>query len=343
MPDALVDRLLEAQVAFHLERLTGPDAPVVVAGMVEAFLDGVGSTPLVDLVDVDEVKDVVARAMTSSADGPVVRAVVDVVREVLRAGPSVPFPLSDVVERSQVEDVVDAALALTPALEKALDRLSASPMVGTMATRFLARVMSEALQANQAVAEKVPGIGGLLSLGASLASSVATGAIGAADKQLDGLLGDTVGRGGSFAVGRLNAIVLDTLRDPTTREAVLQVWDLIAAEPLRGLGDRASADEVAEVADAVQQLVTSTLAHPHAVSFAHSVVDALAEGYGRHTATELLSELGVDRADVIAGAARRAPAVLEVLVESGVIESWLRSELAVFYSSDAVTGLLATD
>jgi hypothetical protein len=336
----LAERLLDAQVAYHLDRLGGPDGAAAVTGLVAAAFDGLADREVAGLVDVDEVKDAVTRALTTRPDGPGFHALVDVVRDVVRRGPVEPFAVGEVVDRAQVEAVLDAALGLTPLLEKALDGLTASPLVATMATRFMARIVSEALQANQAVAEKVPGIGGLLSLGASLATSVATGAIGAADKQLDGLLGDTLGKGGTLAVGRLNRIVLETLRDPTTREAALQVWDLVAAEEVRGLGDRADAEEVEAVTDAVRALVVSTLAHPHTVALAHAVVDAVVESYGGYAVAELLDELDVDTAAVLAAVERRAPTLLTALRESGALEQWLRAELQPFYASAEVVGLL---
>lgn len=346
-PQPLAERLLDAQVAFHLERLGGDEGRAFVARLADGLLAGLADRPLAEVVDAGAVKDAVARALTSAPDapdGPAVQLVAEVVREVVRAGPPEPFPVGDLVEREQVEALVDALLGLTPLLERGLDRVGTSPQVSALATRFMARIATEALQANQAMTEKVPGIGGLLSLGATLAAGVATGAIGAADKQLDGLLGDTVGRSGTFAVGRLNRVLLDTLRDPATREAALQVWDVVAAERVRGLGQRdpdgASTRAVLDVADAGRDLITTAIAHPHTVAFAHRVVDALVEGYGGYSLPGLLAELGVDDDAVGALAARHAPVLLEAWRESGVLERWLRAELEPFYRSPEVAALL---
>src|SRR3546814_20808959 len=99
----------------------------------------------------------------------------------------------------------------------------------------MGRIVNEVLQANKAMADKVPGLGGLVSLGTSAASRVT----GAAGKQFEGILGDTGGKGGTYAVKRLNRIIVETLQDPTTRETILQVWDQAAAEPVQGPGARA--------------------------------------------------------------------------------------------------------
>ena len=171
------------------------------------------------------------RALGTVPGSAAVSGIIELATSVVYDGPAEPYPLGDLVERAQVEVLLDELLALHPVLERALERLTASPLVGTIATRFMGRIVGEVLQANKAVADKVPGLGSLMSFGTTAASKM----MGAADKQFEGLIGDTVGKGGTFAVGRLNRIIIETLRDPTTREAVLQVWDLVSVEPVVGL------------------------------------------------------------------------------------------------------------
>ncbi|MFC5678203.1 hypothetical protein [Aeromicrobium endophyticum] len=330
------DRLLDAQVAFHLARLTGVELEATVARVVSALLDTAGRRQLADLADADAVKAVVTRALTDVPASPAVAAFVELGRDLVLAGPPEPFALSDVVDRAEVERLLDETLALTPALERALERLTASPLVGATATRFMGRIVGEAIAANQAVADKVPGLGSLLSLG----TRAAAGMVGAADKQLDGLLADTAGKGGTLAVRRLNRIIVDTLRDPTTRDAVLQVWDLAAAEQLRGLGDDADVEQLAGVVDAAHDLVASVLRAPQVVALGHAVVDGFFEAFGGYTPLELLHELGLDRDDLVADAVRFAPGAVGALLESGELERLLRAELAPFYESDEVSRIL---
>ena len=333
----LADRLLDAQVAFHLSRLTGDELDTTVARLATALLDTAGDRQIADLVDASAVKDIVGRALTDVPGSPAVAAFVDLGRELVKAGPAVPFALGEVVDRDRVERLLDEVLELTPLIERGLERLTAMPLVGATATRFMGRIVGEAIAANQAVAAKVPGLGSLLSLG----TRAAAGMVGAADKQLDGLLADTAGKGGTLAVRRLNRIIADTLRDPTTRDAVLQVWDLVAAEPVRGRGDRASGGQASGTVDAAQDLVVSVLAHPHVVALGHAVVDGLLEAFGGYTPAELLVQLELDRDDLVADLVRLAPGVVGALAESGELEQLLRVELAPFYGSDAVAMLLA--
>ena len=217
-----------------------------------------------------------------------------------------------------------------------MERLTDSPLVSLMASRFMGRIVGEVLQANKAVADKVPGLGSLMSFGTSAASKV----MGAADKQFEGLIGETMGRGGTFAVRRLNRIVIETLRDPTTREAVLEVWDLLAEEPVAGLWRFATHEEVTGVVDAVHEVVVSTVASDHVARLGEVVVEGFFDRFGGYTPTELLDELDLSRADVVADLVRIAPGAVGALRETGDLERILRAQLEPFYSSAEVTALL---
>jgi hypothetical protein len=334
---SLAEQLLEAQVRHHLDRLSGDRLAATVSAFAEDVLDAAGSHPLEDLVDRDAVKAIVGRALATVPGSAAVSAIVEVASSVAYAGPDEPYPIGDLVERERVEALVDALLALHPVLERALDRLTASPLVGTVASRFMGRIVGEVLQANRAVADKVPGLGSLMAFGTSAASKV----MGAADKQFEGLIGDTVGKGGTFAVRRLNNIVLETLRDPTTREAVLQVWDLVAQQEVVGLGTALTEGEISGVVDAVHDLAVVTAADEHVAQLGEVLVDALLDRFGGYTAGELLVELDLSGDDLVADLVTIAPRVLDALRDSGDLERILRAQLEPFYASEDVRALLA--
>lgn len=333
---ALAQRLLDAQVAFHLDRLTGDDLDETVRCLADDLFAAAERRQVADLVDRQTVVDLVTRALGTVPASAAVSGFVELAVQVAQDGPREPHTVGDVVDRDRVVAVVDAVLGLTPALERALERLTASPLVGTMASRFMGRIVGEVLQANKAVADKVPGLGTLMSFGTNAASKM----VGAADKQFEGLIGDTVGKGGTFAVRRLNRIIVETLRDPTTREAVLQVWDLVAAEQVTGIGDQVTRNEVAGVVDAAHELVISTLADEHVAELVAVVVEGFFERFGGYTPVELLDELDLERADLVDDLVRLAPAVVGALHESGDLERIIRARLEPFHASPEVLRIL---
>jgi hypothetical protein len=329
-------RLLDAQVAYHLDRVSPEHLEDTVAGLADSVLSAAGGRKISDLVDREAVTTAVARSLQTVPGSAAVDGIIALVIEVVLDGPPEPYPIGELVDRQRFEVLLDRLLELNPLLEQALERLTASPLVGTIATRFMSRVVGEVLQANKAVADRVPGLGQLMSFGTTTASRM----MGAADKQLDGLLGDAVGKGGTFAVRRLNKILIETLRDPTTRAAVLEVWDLVSEAPVEGLSPRVSRDDITPVVDAAHALTVSTLANEHVADLVSAVVDGFLERFGSRTPTELLLELGISRDDLVADLVRLAPVAVGALRESGDLERIVRERLEPFYSSPAVTALL---
>ncbi|MEZ0579056.1 hypothetical protein [Nocardioides sp. MH1] len=335
-PSKLAQQLLDAQVAHHLAELRGDRLTATATSLADDLLDAAGQHQVADLVDADLVKDVVARALSTVPRSPAVSGVIELVLDVVRAGPAEPAPLSDLVERERVADLVDALLALSPVLDRALSQLADSPLIGTVATRFMGRIVGEVLQANKAVTDKVPGLGTLMSFGTSTAAKV----VGAADRQFEGLLGDTVGKSGAFAVRRLSRIIVETMQDPTTRDAILQAWDVVAAEKVTGLDRHASREEIGDVVDAVHELVASALESEQARQLSGVLVDAFLDHFGGYTATELLEQLELDRVDLRDDIVRAAPTLVGLLDESGALERIIRSRLEPFYASSEVAAIL---
>jgi hypothetical protein len=334
--DSLAQKLLDAQVAHHLDRLTGDQLAATVGRVANDLLDAAGAHLLDDLVDRGAIKAIVARALRTVPGSAAVSGIIELATTVVYDGPAQPYPLGDLVDRERVEVLLDELLALTPVLDRALERLTDSPLVSTIASRFMGRIVGEVLQANKAVTDKVPGLGSLMSFGTSAASKM----MGAADKQFEGVIGDTVGKGGTFAVRRLNRIIIETLTDPTTREAVLQVWDLLAQEQVAGLDEYATREEISGVVDAVHDLAISTAVNEHVAHLGEVVVDGFFDRFGGYSLTELLKELDLDRAEIVADLVRIAPGAVGALRETGDLERIVRAELEPFYASPEIVALL---
>lgn len=332
----LAQRLLDAQVAHHLDRFSGDRLDATLIALIEDQLDAAGQHQLADLLDREAVTAVVRRAMATVPGSAVVSGIVEVGTRFAHDGPWEPFLLGESVAQEQVADLATAVLELTPAVERALEQLTDSPLVGVVASRFMGRIAAEVISANQAVASKVPGLGPLVSFGTSAASRLR----GAADRQFEGLIDDAVGKGGTFAVRRLNRIFIDTLRDPTTREAILQVWDQASGERVIGLGAYAAHGEISGVIDAAHELAVTALGTEQLAHIAALMVDALFDWFGGYTLAEVLDHLEWPRDAVVAHLARLTPYIVETLRDSGDLERLIRAQLEPFYSSPEVLDLL---
>ena len=130
----------------------------------------------------------------------------------------------------------------------------------------------------------------------------------------------------TYAVRRLNKIVVDTLRDPTTGEAALQVWDQLARQPAAGLGSLVGADDVAAVVSAGHDLVATIATTEEAARLAEVLVDAVLEWFGGYTPAELLTAFGLSTSDVVE--------YLTAVVRDAVVA--LRDSGCLLYTSSCV-------
>ena len=310
------------------------DLPTLVAEEVASLL-AVGQRLTVGaLVDADDVFALISDVLERVPPSTAASTFTAVLAEVLHAGPADGEELGDVVPREHVEALTDAALAGTDTLKDALDDLTRSPAVAAVAGRFMARVVSEVVQTNRAMAEKLPGLGSLVSFGAGAAGKV----IGAT--QVDALVGAAAGQGAGFAVRRLNAIVVDTLRDPGTRAAVLEVYGLYADQPLTGLQRAMTLEQAQHLAGLVQDVVIDAAPSAPVQALVRAVAEGFVATYADHPVSELVADLGVDAEAVTAHVTTLAARAITAAREAGELEPMVRSRLAPFWESSEVAALL---
>lgn len=333
--DDLARRLLDAQVGWTIRRLTGPELSEVIPAHVDSILGAASRTQLGAAIAADDLKALIHQLARQLPPSAAASTLAEVVAETIHDGPEQPYSLGEVIDRTQVERIVDELLSNTDLLEATLDDLTRSPEVATLASRFLSRIVQDVLQTNRTVAERIPGMGSLVSLGAGAAGL----AMGAADKQLGALVGGTAGKGAVFAMRRLNKVLVDTLRDPAARAALIEIFDLYADQPIsaRGLGRR---DDAVRVAGLAQDVAIQVLASEPVLALADRLVDRFLGVYGDHPIGVLLDDLGVTRDDVIAHATALAPQLIAAAHESGELEKVVRAALEPFYASPEVREIL---
>lgn len=334
-PTALVDALIEAQTAYVLEEL-GAISRESVADVVESLLKIAETATLSSCIPVDLAIDVVAqvrsRVPASVGAGEVVEAVIDVAF----AGPSRPVTPSELVARDQLEAVLDELLHHTGLLEAVLEDITSGPLVGAMASRFIGRIVTEVMAANQAVADKVPGLGALVSFGTSAAAKVAS----VADKQLEAVLGDTAGKSAAFAVRKLNTVALDIARDPATRGAILEIWDQVSERPITGLEGHVDREAASRLADSVRAMVATAADTDAAADLAQRLVASVYARYGDLPITELIDDFDIDRELLVDHLHTIASSACEAALKTDEVEVLIRRRIEAFYTRPEIQAML---
>ncbi|MFR9753584.1 hypothetical protein ACL02S_21460 [Nocardia sp. 004] len=335
-PRDIAERLLDAQVEFLLAEVTGERFTEVIARDTEAVL-GVADTLIFrDIVDVEQAKETVRTVVELIGGSPVFADMTGVFADALydRIAADHDYTLGEVVDREPVEALLEKLFGMHQAQERLLDRLTESPLVATVASKFVDKLINDFVQANRERAEKIPGVSSLVSLGQSAATR--------AKKVADGtFVGDLAGKGALFALKRTNNAIREMLRDAPVHDAAMEFWDLHADESVSGLREYLTQKDLNELVLLCYEIAVTTREKEYFGLLVDECVEVFFTKYGDYTLAALLPELGLTGPDITAEILRYGPAVIEGAKREGVLAGLIRERLAPFYTSDAVLGILA--
>lgn len=334
-PREIAERLLDAQVEFLLAEVTGDRFAEVVARDVDTVL-GVADTLLFrDVVELDQAKQTVATVIDLIGGSPVLADTVGVFSDTIydHIAENEEYTLGQVVDREPVEALLEKILGMHQAQERILDRLTESPLVATVASKFVDKLINDFVQANRERAEKIPGVSSLMSLGQSAANR--------AKKAADGtFVGDLAGKGALFALKRTNNAIREMLRDAPVHSAAMEFWDLHADEPVSGLRDYLTKADLNELVVLCYEIAVTTREKEYLGLLVEECVEVFYAKYGDYTLAAMLPELGLSGDDIAAEILRYGPAVVEGAKRNGVLAKLIRERLEPFYLSEPVLSIL---
>ncbi len=337
-PRRVAKALLDAQVRWHLDQLTGDGLDETIEREADEFFAVAAQHRLDEVLDPETVKESLKRGLAVVGPSPLVADLATTLSGVVHDDPAADeHRLADVVDRADVEDLVAAVLKLRSAQTAALDRLADSPGVGAVASRFVSRIVMDAVQQNREWAERLPGVSSAFSLGTSAARRMR----GLADKQVEAVLGDATDRGARFAIRRINTALLDVLENAPVQVAAMEGWDLQAELPISDLYGYLRTREVTELAAIIHRLLATAAAGEYAATVVDVCVDTVFDRHGARSVADILDDLGVSRDEFAAGLRRHLAGALDALRTSSDLERILRERLRPFYESPDVIDQLS--
>ncbi|WP_028477487.1 hypothetical protein [Nocardia sp. CNY236] len=335
-PKEIAARLLDAQVEFLLAEVTGERFTEVIVRDTEAALEVADTLVVRDVIEVEQAKKTVRTVIELIGGSPVIADTVGVFADAIYAHIAAEreHTLGDVVDREPMEALLAKILDMRRAQERTLDRLAESPLVATVASKFVDKLLEDFVQANREFAEKIPGVSSLVSLGQSAANK--------AKKVADGtFVGDLAGKGTLFALKRTTNAVREMLRDAPVHAAAMEFWDLHAGEPVGELRAYLSSKDLAELALLVYEVAVTTREKGYVGLLVDQCVEVFFSKYGDYTLATMLPELGLTGDDIVTEILRYGPAVIEGAKRDGVLATLIAQRLTPFYTSDTVLDILA--
>jgi len=333
----LAARLLDAQVGYVLSELTGERLAAVVERDIDDLLGLAARLTVAEVVDPDAVKQAGRLLVDRMGDSPLIEDMAGALSDAMYdLAASDEFRLGDVVAREPVSALLAKLLSMRQLQDRALDRMTESPLVAIVASKFVTKIVSDFLQQNRARAEKLPGMSSLLSLGTSAANKVRS----PFDRHLDQLLGDAAGKSAQYALRRTNNAIRELIHDAPLQDAALELWDLHADEPIGELREYLSRQDLRELVLIVRRLLVQARTSDYAGHVLDAGIDVFFERYGAHDIAAVLDELGLDRDTLCEQALRFARPAIEAGVADGTLADLVRARLEPFFTSQSVLALL---
>lgn len=333
---ALADRLLDAQVRWLLDEVSGDRFAEVVARDVAAVLDVAATVPAGDVVGAEQLETTVATVVDKVGGSAVLADTVGVFADAIydSIAANEDHTLGELVEREPVEALLQKIVDMHQTQERVLERLTDSPLVATVASKFVDKLVGDFVEANRQRAEKIPGMGTLMSLGQSAADRARKAA------ESNTILGDMAGKGAMYALKRTNNAIREMLRDAPVHDATMEFWDLHADEPISGLREYLTKQDLNELVQLCYRIAVTTREKEYFGLLVDECVQVFHEKYRDHTLAAVLGELGLTGEDIMTEILRYGPAVVEAAKRDGVLAQLLRERLEPFYYSDEVLKIL---
>ncbi|NMO00360.1 hypothetical protein HH308_03925 [Gordonia sp. TBRC 11910] len=323
--DELAARLLDAQVAFARQQLLASTAfETVVTEEVDAFLDLTGELTLAEAVTAQQISDVARKyAVQIPVEGAIPELVGEIAARIYRHRANDDTAFGDVVDARSVEQLLTGAAQLH--LTQRLIRLILeSPVTVDACVEVVQRAVATSMS------ESAHGDGlGRRGLSEVLRRRLARAAEPALPVIESGV--DRLTRTGARFVLRGNRDATDEALLESVRELVRQRTDDVVGS-YRDLVTESDLEDIVVLAFEFWRTFRDT--DYFGVMLDEGIAHVF-DKYGDTPLAELLSELGIERADLIEEARRFGPSVLATLDERGYLDQVFRRRLAPFYASSA--------
>lgn len=333
----LAAQLLDAQVEFVVAELTGDRLAPAIERFAAGYLEMTASIRASDAVSRESAKTLAHDYVQMVGDSPLIEVMATgVAAAVYRLGAAEEADLNVVIGRDQVEALVRKVLGMREMREHVFERLGQSPVVAFVASWFVNMIVTDFLQTSAGRAERVPGVGQMFGAGRRAARAMGR----RSDRHFGEFLGDVAGRGAQLAVRRLGYAVRETVDGAPLYEAAMEIWDLQAAEPMSGLRDYLTERDLADLVSIIYGMWLNLRNTDYFADALDAGIDVFYDNYGSFTLGRLLAELGVGTDRVLADAQLLAPALIEAMRATGVLEQFVRAQLEPFWRSERVQALL---
>lgn len=329
--------LLNAHVAFIMERLHGKALHALIAEEVDHLLADAARISLNDAVTREMIKETArGYAVELELSGAIPELVGDIARDLYANPIHDVTALGDLLPDDLFSEFLDKILEMRDLRRRVVHEAVANPVYAALASDILMEGLRGYLQQGSARARKIPGAARAVRLGQSLLGN----ALPAIEEAVEENLRNYIRKSLEGVMQRSEDFLLGHFNEEKIREVALDIWDVLKERHIAELREGVSSLDVEEFFvigyEAWRELRTTAFYG----ALIDGGVDSFFDKYGDSTLREILDEMGITREIAIRDAMRFAPPVLEMLRQKKLLEPMIRRNLEKFYRSAAVARII---
>jgi hypothetical protein len=324
--------LLDAQVAFVIDQLTGKTLEPRVQHLVDEVLDLTSKLKLADVVTPTMIKQTAHRYAIHHEIPPAIPELVgEVARQLYQLEIHDANQLFDLLTDEQFRELMKKIVEMKQLRERLIHEAVGNPIYGEMISEVLYHGITDYITKNP-LAKKIPGAQSMMKLGKSVMDMASPNAEAGIKKY--------IGQNINASLKQSEKFLIRNLTDEKITRIATDLWSEIKLHKIgvfRNYVSEADIEDFFVIGFEYWQDLRKTDYYREMID---AGIDFFFSKYGKSTLNELLDEMGVSREMIVAEAMHYAPHVIAVLKKKGILEKLVRNQLEPFYQSDAARELL---
>lgn len=325
-------QLLDAQIAYTIEQITGSAFPGLIEEHVDAALKDVAKLKLKDVVSADQIRTTAHFYASSIEISPAIPELVgEISREIYNHPGHDDTTLNDLIPDKRFKEFALKASEMRELRERIIRESIGNPVYAEMIGDVLYHGISSYITDNP-LTKKIPGAQSMMKFGKGLMDKATPNLEEGLKKYVNANIKSSLRESEHFLIKHLDNDTLYDLIDDT--------WDKIKHHKISVFRDYVSENDIEEAFVIGFDYWRYLRKTDYYRGLIDAGIDFFFAKYGNSKLTEIIEEFGVDRDMIVRDVLHYVPGVLEALQKKKLLEPALRRVLAPFYESDAVTAIL---
>ncbi|PCJ38705.1 MAG: hypothetical protein COA99_11360 [Moraxellaceae bacterium] len=332
----LAQKLLDAQVEFFMEQLTGEDFEKIVEEELDKFFDDIEDVTLGEVVTSDQIKQVVKKYVKEvEIHGAIPELMGEIAEHVYDLPVHDTNKVGDLVSDEQFEVALEKALEMEDLRKRAIGQIVANPVYSDLVSDLLYSGIKDYISDNP-VTKNVPGAASMLKFGKSMMNKAAPNLEAAIEENVKKF----IKKNASKSLKQSEKFLNKTLSNEKISEISQDAWEKIKGKKISTFREAISAADLQDFLVLGYEFWLELREVSYTLDVLDSGIDFFFSKYGDSTLRLILEEVSIKKEMLTEEAMLFAPPAIEVLKENGVLEKVLRRRLEPFFFSEKALALL---